>query len=446
MNKEEFREFLGKGIVLLDGATGSNLQKRGMPSGICVEKWVCEHEQILIDLQREYIEAGSNVVYASTFAANRIKLKEFGLENEAAELNRQLVAISKKAAQGRALVAGDVTMTGQQLEPLGSLKLEELIDAYKEQMKALEEAGADFLAVETMMSLQETRAALLAAKEAVNLPVLVTMSFGEDGRTLYGTDAKTAAIVLDGLGADAVGINCSAGPDKMLPIVQAMREVTGLPIVAKPNAGLPKLGENGVTEYDMGAEEFNQHMEALVEAGASVLGGCCGTDPDYIRGIKEKVSDWTMKDRTNVLDKTYLTSERNALEWNPDCTVGFVSSKEDEELAEEWSEEIYDTMYDTIDECDDDEVDVLCICVDGTEGNLEKIMEQVVREAVSYTPRPIIFRSKDVKVLEAALRNYPGRSGVFADGVEEEECQRLRRIYGAAQMVMLNGSLSVRGE
>ena len=208
MTKQEFKEMINQGIVLLDGATGSNLQKRGMPAGVCPELWITEHPQVLQQLQDEYIKAGSNIVYAPTFSGNRIKMEEYGLGDRLEEINTALVRICRENAAGRALVAGDITMTGAQLEPLGDLKLEELIDVYKEQLAVLAAAGVDLIVVETMMSLQETRAAVIAAKEVCSdLPVMATLSFTEKGTTLYGASAESAVVVLQAMGVDAVGLN-----------------------------------------------------------------------------------------------------------------------------------------------------------------------------------------------------------------------------------------------
>ena len=290
MTKEEFRRLAQSGLLFLDGATGSNLQKQGMPVGVCPELWITEHEEIMSGLQKAYLEAGTNILYAPTFTANRIKLKEFDLEDRIEELNHKLVEISKRAADGKALVAGDLTMTGQQLKPMGPLDFEELIDIYKEQIRYITEAGADLLVVETMMSLQESRAALIAAKETCpDIPVMVTMTFESDGRSLFGTDAATAAIVLSSLGADAVGANCSTGPDQMAEVIRRMAKVTDIPIIAKPNAGLPSLDEKGQTVYDMGPEEFGADMELLLDAGAQILGGCCGTTPAHIAALRAEL-------------------------------------------------------------------------------------------------------------------------------------------------------------
>ena len=227
MTRKEFKDLVRDKVIFLDGATGSNLQKRGMPNGVCPEQWILENKEVMLQLQKEYVAAGTNILYSPTFTANRIKLAEFGLENDILQINKELVAISKEAAAGKAYVAGDITMTGEQISPIGTMDFEELVDIYKEQISCLMEGGVDLLAIETMMSLQETRAAVIAAKETCDLPIIVTMTFEADGRALYGTDPLTAAVVLESLGVDAFGINCSTGPKQMAemfnPIDQSER-------------------------------------------------------------------------------------------------------------------------------------------------------------------------------------------------------------------------------
>ena len=185
MNKQEFQALIKEHLVFLDGATGSNLQKQGMPAGVCPEQWILKHRDIMIALQRAFVDAGTNIIYAPTFTANRIKLKEYGLEEQIRRINLDLVALSKEAVGDKAYVAGDLTMTGEQLAPIGHLDFEDLINIYKEQIGCLVEAGVDLLVVETMMSLQETRAALIAAKEVCDLPVMATMTFESDGRNIF---------------------------------------------------------------------------------------------------------------------------------------------------------------------------------------------------------------------------------------------------------------------
>ena len=315
MTKQEFKDYIEGRLVFLDGATGSNLLVRGMPGGVCPEAWIAEHDQVLTDLQREYVEAGTNILYAPTFTANRIKLAEYGLADRIRELNLSLVDASRQAADGRALVAGDLTMTGEQLAPIGRMDFEELVDVYKEQIGYLQEAGVDLLVVENMMSLQDCRAAVIAAKECVPvLPVMVTMTFEGDGRSLYGTDAVTAAVVLESLGADAVGANCSTGPEQMAIIIREMASVTRIPVIAKPNAGLPSLNEAGMTVYDMQPEAFAAGMEAVWEAGCGILGGCCGTTPEHIRALHETFSGRPLAAAERRPEgRRYLSSERRTV-------------------------------------------------------------------------------------------------------------------------------------
>ena len=313
MTREAFRELVKKGPVLLDGATGTNLQKAGMPVGVCPEQWILENSEVLIDLQKRYVEAGTDILFAPTFTASRIKLKEYGLEDHLEEMNRKLVALSKEAAKGtNALVAGDLTMTGEQLYPLGDLMFEDLVDVYKEQAKIIAEAGADLFVVETMMSLQECRAAVLAIREVCDLPVMVSLTYNEDGRTLYGTDPVTAVVVMQSLGADAVGMNCSTGPEAMLEPIAKMAEYATIPLLAKPNAGMPELID-GQTVFNVEPEEFAEVGKKLVEEGAAIIGGCCGTTPEHIRALKEAVKGIPVKAPLQT-KRRMLTSERKSVE------------------------------------------------------------------------------------------------------------------------------------
>ena len=313
MIREEWKKFVKNRFLLLDGATGTNLQKAGMPTGVCPEQWILEHKEVILELQKNYVEAGTDILYAPTFSGNRIKLEEYGLADRLEEINQNLVMLTKEAAGNNALVAGDITMTGKQLYPIGELYFEELVEIYKEQIRCMVKAGVDLLVAETIMSLQEARAAVLAAKEVCDLPIMVTMTFQEDGRTLYGTDPKTALIVLQSLGADAVGVNCSAGPDAMISIIEEMKKYAVVPLIAKPNAGLPKIDENGKNYFDMDADTFADFMEKLAQAGAAILGGCCGTTPEYIKKIKEKIK-YTEVPIYSKTPKRVLCSERKTIE------------------------------------------------------------------------------------------------------------------------------------
>lgn len=437
MNKQEFHALIKEKPIFLDGATGSNLQKQGMPTGVCPEQWILEHRDILIGLQSAFVDAGTNIVYAPTFTANRIKLKEYGLETQIRQMNLDLVALSKEAVGDRAYVAGDLTMTGEQLTPMGRMDFEELIDIYKEQIGYLVEAGADLLVVETMMSLQETRAALIAAKEVCDLPVMATMTFESDGRTLYGTDAVTAAVVLESLGADAIGTNCSTGPDKMADVVRRMASVTTVPIIAKPNAGLPSLDENGNTVYDMEAEEFGVSMKALVEAGASIVGGCCGTTPDHIRALHKHVGDMQIL-RREASGMRYLTSERQTVAFGLEDNFIIVGERINptgkKKLQEQLRAGSMDMVSDFAEEQEACGAGILDINM-GMSGVDEKaLMLRAIETVGGTTSLPLSLDSSHVDVLEAALRRYPGRALINSISYEKAKVDALLPIakkYGA---------------
>ena len=443
MTKNEFKEFTKNQMIYLDGATGSNLVKAGMPSGVCPEKWILEHPDVMLALQKAYVEAGTDILYSPTFTANRIKLKEYHLEDNMDVMIKDLVAISRKAAESstnrKVYVAGDLTMTGEQLKPVGKMELEELIDVYKEQIISLEKAGVDLLVVETMMSLAEARAALIAAKEVCELPVMVTMTFEADGRTLFGTDAKTAAVVLESLGACAIVANCSTGPAHMQSVISDMASVTNIPIIAKPNAGLPALDEEGNTCYNMQADEFVEEMKILVEAGAVVLGGCCGTTPEYI----EKLHDTFGTEATvSVCRKPkgirYLSSERMTLSFGLDGNFMIVGERINPTgkklLQAQLREGNMEKVLQFAEEQEQCGAQILDVNM-GMSGIDEKeMMLRAIEEISGVSNLPLSLDSSYVEVLEAALRHYPGRALINSISLETEKFEKLLPIaakYGA---------------
>lgn len=285
MTKEEWKNLVDHGPVLLDGATGSNLMAAGMPRGVCTESWILDHKEVLIHLQREYQKAGSQIIYAPTFAANRIGLAAHGLEKRVAEYNEKLVGVSKKAVGGRAWIAGDLTTTGRVIGENGTITYEELMDVYKEQIICLANAGVDLLAAETMIRLDETMAVLDAARSVCDLPVMCSMTVNADGTAFFGGDVVEAVETLQAMGADAVGLNCSVGPDQLEAVVRSMKAVAEVPVLVKPNAGMPVIDAYGNAVYSMKEEAFAQAMKRLVFEGAWMVGGCCGTTPEYIRAL-----------------------------------------------------------------------------------------------------------------------------------------------------------------
>jgi len=436
MDRKQFIEYLKENIMILDGATGTELQKRGMPKGVCPEKWVVENPDVIIDVQREYVNAGSNAVYTCTFGGNRMKLEEFGLQDKTVEINAQLARISRKAVGDNAFVVGDLAPTGKFVRPFGDMPFETCVEVYKEQVKGLLEGGVDFFVIETMMDIQEARAALIAVKESCDLPVCVSMTFDETGKTLMGTDPITALITLQSLGADAVGCNCSTGPKDMLKIIKAMKPYALVPLLAKPNAGLPKLID-GKTVFDMGVEEYGTYVEEFVKSGVNLLGGCCGTSPLYIKEIKKnlkglkpiKLEPEKVSAVTSARSTVFLGSNQPAVvvgeRINP---TG--KKKLQEELREGKTSEVRRFAVEQIEKG----AKVLDVNV-GMPGIDEKeTMVKVVELLVPMVDAPLCLDSSSPEVLEAALRIYPGRALINSISAEKVKIEKLLPIaakYGA---------------
>ena len=287
MTKQDFQT-LTQNIVLLDGATGSNLMAAGMPKGICTEEWVLAHKDVIQSLQKAYIEAGSDIIYAPTFGGNRMNLTMHGLQDRMEEINRTLVSYSREvadAADRNVYVAADITTSGKMMAPAGEMTYEAAFEMYQEQIRILKDSGVDLIVAETMINIEETLAAVDAASTVCDLPIMCTMTVDADGSIFSGGNAIEAAVSLEAAGADAVGVNCSVGPDQLVSVIRNIRENVSIPVIAKPNAGMPFIDDKGNAVYSMKAAEFAEHVKALVDAGAGIVGGCCGTTPEYIKEV-----------------------------------------------------------------------------------------------------------------------------------------------------------------
>ncbi|MBP3196849.1 MAG: homocysteine S-methyltransferase family protein [Butyrivibrio sp.] len=447
MNRTDFLKFCDNRIVFLDGATGSNLMKSGMPAGVCPEQWILDHKDVILELQSSYAKAGSNIVYAPTFTGNRIKLADYGLSDRINEINTELVQLTKKAVGPDVLVAGDLTMTGRQLKPVGDLDFEELVEVYKQQISILQKAGCDILVVETMMSLQECRAALIAAKELSDMAVMVTLTFEPDGKTLFGSDPTACAICLEALGAAAIGANCSTGPDKMVGIIEQMASVTRIPIIAKPNAGLPKVDSNGNTTYDMDDITFVSQMDMIIHAGASILGGCCGTTPVFIQKLHEAYGNLKpseIRDEEGkpvprkIAGRRYLSSERRGLSFDLDSLFMIVGERINPTGKKKLQAQLREGNLEMVSEFarnqEEEGASILDINV-GMSGIDEKeLMLSVLEEVMSITDLPMCIDTSSPEVMEAALRIYPGRALMNSISLEKGKAEKflpLAKKYGA---------------
>lgn len=285
LTKQEFHDYLVSGIHLLDGATGSNLMLAGMPKGVCTEKWVLENPRAILDLQRRYAEAGSQIIYAPTFQAQPIALEKVGLGDQVEKVNADLIALSRQAAPG-CLIAGDIATLAAHCESWDPDNFDRMVENYRRQIHGLVDGGADLLVGETLMYPQEAEAIVTAAELECAGAVMISFTMQPDGSLYSGADAGKVLQELEKAGVCAVGFNCVAA-DMMTPyLVSKLRRYTSLPLICKPNAGNPVINGAGVAEYDLSPAAFAEIMKQCADNGALLLGGCCGTNPEFIAEVK----------------------------------------------------------------------------------------------------------------------------------------------------------------
>jgi 5-methyltetrahydrofolate--homocysteine methyltransferase len=412
MTKELFKILAGRKVLVLDGATGTELAKNGMPPGVSPEAWAIENPAILRGIQQAYVDAGSDVVYTCTFGGNRLKLAEFGLENRTSEINTALACISREAVKDRSLVFGDIAPTGMFIEPFGELGFEYAVEVYTEQARALLAGGVDGFVIETMMDLQEARAALIAVKETCDLPVMVSMTFGSDGRTLNGTDPVSALVTLQALGADAVGCNCSTGPQDMAKVIAAMKPYATVPLLAKPNAGMPRLIK-GVTKFDMTADEFGAHAPLLVEAGAAIVGGCCGTAPEYINAMKKATASLTViPPRQKGIAAVCSYRETHHIGTDGPMTIlgGKINPTGNPNLRDMLQRGDMSLVRKMAQDQARYGADIIDINVHGRGVDEPSCMRAAILAVAKACGKPVAIDTRNVDVAELALRVFPGRA------------------------------------
>ncbi len=427
----DFQRLLNKPFVILDGAMGTMLQKLGLPAGGHPEAMNITHPEMVEKVHRGYIESGADIIYTNTFGANRYKLQKSGYTPE--EVISAGIKAARKAAEGTGcLVALDIGPIGQLLEPSGTLDFEEAVDIFAEQVKAGVKYGADLIAIETMTDLGEARAAVLAAKENSSLPVICTMTFEKSKRTFTGCTVSAMALTLEGLGADAIGINCSLGPDELKPLVEELAAWTSLPIIVKPNAGLP----DPVTgEYKFSPENFAKHIADLVPLGIKIVGGCCGSTPDTIAAVRRVLDSASPAKRevktipavcsavkTVPLDSVRVVGERI----NPTGKKLFKQA-----LLRQDIDYIIDQAIDQVDAG----AEILDVNVGIPEIDEKQMMVQCVKALQSMVRAPLQIDSSDPAVIEAGLRVYHGKAIVNSVNGDEESLDSVLPIvkkYGAA--------------
>lgn len=426
-----------KKLTFLDGAMGTMLQRAGLLPGDLPELVALNKPDMLTAIHRQYVEAGSDIVYANTFGANRRKLQKLGVSVE--EVVMASITAAKKACEGTsarvapgARVALDVGPLGELLEPLGTLPFEAAVDMFAEIVRAGVKAGADCIVIETMTDLQEARAALIAAKENSDLPVLVTMSFDENGRTFTGCTAASMAATLTGLGADAIGVNCSLGPKQLLPVLREICATTHLPVIAKPNAGLPDPVDG---HYDLSPADFAEAMAEAVAAGVSVIGGCCGTNPDYIRALHERVKDMTPGQR-EIRRTSMVCTATKAVTIDGVRVIGErINPTGKKRFQQALLAGDMDYIVDMAIQQEDAGADILDVNVGYPGVDEAAMLPLVVRKLQEATNLPLMLDSTNPDALEAGLRVYCGKAAVNSVNGDEKVLARILPIvkkYGAA--------------
>lgn len=432
----KIKNLLTKKTVILDGAMGTELQKKGMPGGVCPEYWCLKNPQIMGNLYTAYQKAGSQVVYTCTFGANHFKLKQYGIKENSYQINYELARMAKQACDKKTLVAGDIGSTGLFIEPFGPLAFEEAVDAFKEQVRGLIDGGCDLIVIETMIDIQEARAALLAVKEIKNIFTIVSMTYEKDGHTLGGTDPVTALITLQGLGADAVGCNCSTGPEKMVEFIAAMKPYATVPLLAKPNAGMPRL-ESGKTIFEMDAKTFASFGRDLVKAGANMLGGCCGTTPEHIRELA-KATARTRPSLPRRKSISALSSARGFVLLSENQPLVIVGERINPTGKKALQQELIEGKTSIIRQMALDQeiqgANLLDVNVGQPGIDEVKTIKEIISLLSTTTRLPLVIDSSNVKTIEAALRIYPGRILINSISGEKEKITKLLPLaakYGA---------------
>ena len=396
--------------LILDGATGTELQKVGFTGEVCAEQWLLDNPEAIINLQKRYINAGSNVVYTPTFGGNRVKLEENKIFNKTTEYNRRLACLSKEAAGDKALVAGDIAPTGLFVTPLGSATFDDLVEAYEEQVEGLEQAGVDLFVIETMMTLSDARAAITAVKNKSSKPVIVSFTCDENGKTLTGGDVEAALVVMQSMGADVFGLNCSVGPKDMIGSLKKLSKYAEIPLSAKPNAGKPEMVK-GKTVYNCDPSEFEECIPAYAECGVQLFGGCCGTDERYIGVIDSQLPALKMvAPDPKVRDKLICATEKHVFEIDPTEQCGRVLVPSGD-LADEIEAEnggpssFISVKLDTFADA------------------------EILRDNMYELDKPLCIVCDDPEVLEKMLKDYQGRA-LYEGNIDRETLDVFAAKYG----------------
>lgn len=432
-------ERIGKELLFLDGGMGTLLQAEGLKSGELPETWNIRRKETVVDIHRRYFEAGSDIVLTNTFGANALKFHDdtYSLK----EITEQAVKNVREAAaagihDGREYYAAlDVGPTGKLLKPVGDLDFEDAYDVFAEVMRYGAEAGADLIHIETMSDTYEMKAAVLAAKENTDLPVFATMIFDESGKLLTGGDIPSSVALLEGLRVDALGINCGAGPEQMLPLLQEIRRYTSLPVIVKPNAGLPKQ-KDGNTYYDVSPEQFAESVLRLVMAGGCIVGGCCGTTPEHIRAMTDRCAGKEILrpvKKTRTLVSSYGQAAELTVGGKPVMIGERINPTGKKRFKQALKEHDMDYILKEAVMQQENGAHILDINVGLPDIDEPAMMRKAIQEVQSVTSLPLQIDTVNIAAMEAAMRIYNGKPMVNSVSGKQESMDAvfpLIRKYG----------------
>ncbi|WP_027340294.1 homocysteine S-methyltransferase family protein [Halonatronum saccharophilum] len=431
-------ERLKEEILVLDGAMGTQLYKKGLEVGDCPEELNLTHPQIIEEIHREYVEAGSDIIQTNTFGASRIKLNEYELGDKIEEINKKAVELARRAAKKDTIVSASIGPTGKLLEPMGDLPFSDALEIFGEQAKILEEAGADAISIETMTDLQEARAALIGIKEYTSLPIICHLTYEQNLKTMTGTDPLTAITVLEGLGADVIGANCSMGPEGLLKVINKMGGDTDTYLCVQPNAGLPILDENNNTVFPMEAKEMAGYIDSFIESGANIIGGCCGSTPEYISLVKEKVKGIKPKKRERRKE-TQLASRSKRISIADHLPTRIIGERINptgrKELSAQLKEGEMEILAKEALKQSEAGADILDVNIGVPKIDQVATMGLALEKVQNLVDLPISIDTTNGEVLEAALQKVVGKPLVNSVTGEKESLERvlpLVKKYGAA--------------
>ncbi|MCX5801784.1 MAG: homocysteine S-methyltransferase family protein [Candidatus Eisenbacteria bacterium] len=441
-----FLETLKSEIVVCDGAVGSFLMAQGLSRGTPSEEWNLSHPEKVEEMHRLYRKAGARILTTNSFNANRARLAQWKLDLQ--RVNRKAVELALKASEGKAWIFGSIGPLGEFIAPLGKLSFEEAQEIYREQVVCLVEAGVHGLVLETFSDVKELKALLTVVREVCDLPVIAQMSFGSDGRTVAGTSPEAAAVCISALRADAIGANCGTGPEDMVPVIEKLAPFTSLPLVAQPNAGLPEL-KDGRAIYSAPPQRMAECAVRLVEAGASVVGSCCGSTPDHTRAISDAVSG--MKPRTRSVEKGVKVCSRT--NWviagpsRPFVMIGErINPSRRPELSSELKQGVTRLLRDEAVHQADGGAQCLDVNVSIAQTDEVVLMAKVAEALEKTTELPVFVDSSNPEAIEEALKRLPGRCVINSVPKDERKLDVLLRMagrYGCAIVALAVGEKGV---